>query len=154
VRSAKTEEKRRVAEKGGDTESDEKDAEDYAGAEIELDERADEMKAEEKDECSGDGSEKGAVLAKKGTDGAGRCAERNEDNGKTGDKSESRSKEARARQLPSAELFHADAREHGNVAGNQRQNARREKRNQPGEKSPCKRNIGHMRIIPSLERIP
>jgi hypothetical protein len=46
--SAKPGEKRRVAGKRDYTENDEEHAEDNAHAEIELDERADEVKAEEK----------------------------------------------------------------------------------------------------------
>ena len=37
--------------------------------------------------------------------------------------------------LALAELFHADSGKHGDVAGNERKNAGREKRDQPGEKS-------------------
>jgi hypothetical protein len=46
--SAQAGKERSVLKKSGDAESDEEDAEDDASAEIELDERADEVKAEEK----------------------------------------------------------------------------------------------------------
>lgn len=133
-----------MAEKRGDPESDKNDAEDDAGPKVELDERADEMKAEEKNESTGDGCEHSAVLTKEGTDGAGGGAETDEDDREAGDESESRSEEAGTRQLPCAELLHADPGEHRNITGKERQNARRKKRNQPGEKRSCKRNIGHI----------
>ncbi len=76
-------------------------------------------------------------MAQEGADGAGRGAERNKYDGKTGDEGEGGSEQAGAGNLTLAKLLHANAGEHGNVAGNKRQNARRKKRNEPGEKSCC-----------------
>jgi len=137
MRSAQSSEERGVAEIGRNAESDEDHAKDNSGAEIEFDERADEVKAEEKDQGSRDRREKRAVLAKEGANCAGRGAERNKNDGKAGNECERRSKQAGARNLALAELLHADAGEHGDVAGNERQNTGRKKRNEPGEKSSC-----------------
>src|SRR6267143_291315 len=82
-------------------------------------------------------SEKNAILAEEGTDGAGRGSEGNEHHRKAGDKSEGGREKAGGWHVALAELLHADAGEHGDVAGHQRQNARREEGNQPREDGPC-----------------
>src|SRR5882672_6799618 len=135
--SAESGKKRGVAKKRDDSEGDEEQAKDDAHAKIEFDERADEMKTEEKNESAGDGSEERAILAEEGTDGAGGCAEGNEHDGKAGDKGERRREKAGGWHLSFPELLHADAGEHGDVAGHQWQNARREEGNQPREEGPC-----------------
>src|SRR5207247_11215632 len=75
VRSAETGKEGRATEKRRDPKSDENDTEGDSGPEIEFHQRADEVKAEEKDQCAGDRGEEGAVLAKEGTNGAGCGAE-------------------------------------------------------------------------------
>ena len=126
-----------MVKKRSDSKRDEDNAEDDASAEVQFDERADQMKAEEQDQGAGDGSEKRAVLAEEGTDGAGGGAKTDEDDGEAGDESESGREKAGSGDIALAELLHADAGKHGNVAGNERQHAGREKRDQPGEKSSC-----------------
>src|SRR5882724_5977835 len=130
-------EKRGVTKKRGNPEGDEEHAKDDAGAKIQLDERADEVKAEEKNQGTRDGSEERAILAEEGTDSAGGCAKGNEHHRKASDKGERRREKAGGWHVALAELLHADAGEHGNVAGHQRQNARREEGNQPREEGPC-----------------
>src|SRR5258708_5756061 len=137
VRSTQTGKERSVLEISCDSEANKNDTKDDAGAEVELDERADQVKAKEKDQGACDGRKKGAVLSQKRADGAGGGSERNKDDGKAGDKGEGRREQAGGWDITLAELFHADAGEHGDVAGNERQNAGREKRNEPGQKGPC-----------------
>ncbi len=72
-------------------------------------------------------------MAEKGSDGAGRGAERNEDDGEAGDECERGGEESGAGWLALTQLFHADAREHRDVAGDQGQNAGREEGDQAGE---------------------
>src|SRR6266403_636096 len=79
--------------------------------------------------------EEGTVLAQEGPDGAGGRAERYKDNGKAGNERESGSEQTGAGNLALAELLHANAGQHGDVAGNERQHTGRKKRNEPGEKS-------------------
>ncbi len=105
------------------------------------------MKAKEKDQCAGDGGEEGAVLAKEGTDGASGGAEGDEDDGEAGNESERRKEETGAREFAFAELLHADAGKHGDIARNERQNAGRKKRNEPREKSCCQRDIRHQNSV-------
>ena len=110
----------RVVKIGRDSESDKDDAEDYASSQIQFDQRTDEVESEEKDESPGHRGEKRPVPEKERADGAGGCAKGNKDNREAGDKRESRSEQARAGSLALAELLHADAGEHGDVAGNKR----------------------------------
>src|SRR5580692_1157276 len=49
--------------------------------------------------------------------------------------------------LPLAQLLHADAGKHRDVARNQWKNARREKRNQSCEKGRCQRDVGHAKSV-------
>jgi hypothetical protein len=95
------------------------------------------MKTEKKDESTCDGRERIAILLEEDTDDAGGCSKRDKDEGKPGDKGERGAQQAGTRDFAFAELLHADAGEHGDIAGNERQNARRKKRNQSGEKSSC-----------------
>src|SRR4029077_9774660 len=118
VRSAQTGKERSVLEISCDSEGNKNDAEHNAGAEIELDERADQVKAEEKDQGACDGRKKRAVLSQKRADGAGGSTKRNKDDGKAGDKGEGRREQAGGWDINLAELFHTDAGEHGDVAGN------------------------------------
>ena len=89
-----------------------------------LDEKAEQVQTEQKNQCAGDGRKRGAVLAEKSADSAGGRAERDEDRGKSENESERRREQSGARRLALAQLFHADAGEHGNVSGHERQNAR------------------------------
>jgi hypothetical protein len=154
MRSAESGEERGMAEERRYTQGDEDHAKDHADAEIELDERADEVEAEEENQGSGDGSEESAVLEKEGTDSAGRGAKRYEHDGKTGNEGERGREKAGTWHVALAELLHADAGEHGDVAGHERQDTRRKEGNQPGEKGSSERNVGHVRIIPLIVRNP
>src|SRR6202000_362539 len=100
-----------------------------------LDEQSQQMQTEQKNERARDRSQRRAVLAEESADGAGRGAKCDEDRGKSDDKGERRGEQSRARRLTLAQLLHADARQHRDVSGHQRQNARRQERNQPREKS-------------------
>ena len=95
------------------------------------------MQTEKKDKRTGDGRECIAILFEENADGAGGCPKRDEHDGKAGDEGERGAQQAGTRDFALAELLHADAREHGDVARNKRQNAGGKKRNQPGEKSSC-----------------
>jgi len=147
VRSAETGKEGRATEKRRNPKSDQNDPEDDSRPEIEFHQRADEVKAKEKDQCAGDGGEEGAVLAKEGTDGASGGAEGDEDDGEAGNESERRKEETGAREFAFAELLHADAGKHGDIARNERQNAGRKKRNEPREKSCCQRDIRHQNSV-------
>jgi len=135
--SAESGEERSVADERNYAKSDQEYTKDDANAKIQFDEGADEVKAEEENQGSGDGSEESAVLEKEGADSAGRRSEGNEHHRKAGDKGERRGEKAGGWYVPFAELLHADAGEHGDVARHQRQNARREEGNQPREEGPC-----------------
>src|SRR2546425_394105 len=67
------------------------------------------VQPKEKDQRARDRSEQGAVLQKKGTNGAGGCAKGNENDGESGDECQGRSEKAGARSFSLAKLFHADA---------------------------------------------
>ncbi len=95
------------------------------------------MKTEKKDERTGDRRERIAILLQEDADGAGGRSKRDEDNGKAGDKGERGAQQAGARDFALAELLHANAGEHGDIAWNKRQDARRKKRDEPGEKRSC-----------------
>src|SRR5882724_3422878 len=138
VQRTESGEERAMMSQRSNPQGDEDDAENNACAGIELDEQAQKMKTEKKDEGTGDWGECVAILFKENADGAGGCSKRDEHNGKARDESERGAQQAGARDFAFAELLHADAGEHGDIAGYQRQNARREKGNQPGEKSSCK----------------
>src|SRR5579863_1949586 len=101
-----------------------------------LDEDPKQVQAKKKNERAGDGRERCTVLAKKSADRTRRGAERDEDRRKSENESERRSEQSRARGLPLAQLLHANAREHRDVSGHERQDARRQKGNQPREKGP------------------
>src|SRR5260370_12637229 len=131
MRSAQTGKQGGVAEIRDDAESNQERAKDNASAQIELDERAQEMKSKEKDQGASNGSEQRTVLEKERADGAGRRAKRNKNDGKSSDKSEGRGEQARSGRLSFAEFLHADAPEHGNVAAHNGQHALRKKRNTP-----------------------
>src|SRR6202158_5265633 len=124
-----------MAKQRNDTQGDEDDAENNAWAGFELDEQAEKVETEKKDERTGDGREGIAVLFEENTDGAGGCSKRDEDDGKAGDEGERGAQQAGARNFALAELLHANARKHGDVARNKRQNTGRKKCDPPGEKS-------------------
>src|SRR5260370_42283054 len=128
MRGAPAGKERAMPEISCDSEGNKNDAEHNAGAEVELDERADQVKAKEKDQGACDGRKKRAVLSQKRPDGTGRGAERNKNDGKAGDKGDGGREKAGGWDITFAELLHADAGEHGNVAGNKWQYAGREKR--------------------------
>jgi len=130
-----------VAEEGNDSERDEHDTQDDADAEAELDEQAQEMKAEKNDQRASNGGQERAVLAKKGAHGAGGSAERDEDHGEAGDERERGGKEPGARGFAFAELLHADAGKHGDVARDERQNAGRQEGNNSGAENQGKRDF-------------
>jgi len=127
VSSAEPGEERGMAQQGSDPQCHEDYAEDDSHPEIEFDECTDEMKAEEKDQSSSDGSENSAVLEQERADRAGGSPERNKNDGKAGDKRESRREQTGGRDIALSQLLHADAGQHGNIAGNKRQNTGREK---------------------------
>ena len=137
VQRAESGEERTMMSQGSNPKGDEDDAENNAGAGIQFDEQAKKMETKKKDERSGDGRERIAILFEENTYDAGGCSERDKDNGKAGDKGERGAQQAGARDFTLAELLHADTGEHGDVARNERQNARGQKRNQSGEKSSC-----------------
>src|SRR5258708_37534688 len=91
------------------------------------------MQPEKKDECAGDRGEERAVLAQERADGAGGSSKRDEDKREARDKRQGGSKKASAGRLSLAQLLHADAGEHGDVTGYERENAGRKKGNQTGE---------------------
>ena len=95
------------------------------------------METEKKDKRTRHGSEHIAVLFEENADGTCRCSKRDEHHGEAGDEGERGAQQTGTRNFALAELLHADAGEHGDVAGNERQNTGRKKRNQPGEKSSC-----------------
>src|ERR1700686_944711 len=74
---------------------------------------------------------------KKSTDSARGSAERNEDHGKASDEGKCGRKKTRARNLALSKLLHPNAGEHGDVTGDKGKNARRKKRDKPGEKGSC-----------------
>jgi hypothetical protein len=143
VDGAKIGKERCVAGKRKCAETDEQNAEDDADAGAELDEDAEEMKAEKKNERASDWSERAAIFLEESADGAGRGTKGYEDDGEAEYKSERGRKEAGAGDFPLAELLHADAGKHGDVAGNEGKYAGRQERDQPGEKSSSKRDVGH-----------
>ncbi len=109
VRSAQAREQRSVLEICGHAERNENDAKDDAHAEIEFDEGADEVKAEEKNQGSSDRSDQSAVLEKERADGAGGRPERNKNDGKSCNEGKSRCEQAGARNLALTQLLHPDA---------------------------------------------
>src|ERR1700746_3929566 len=95
MRSAQAGKEGGVLEIRSDSEGNKNDAEDDSSAKIELDERADEVKAEQEDQGTGDRCKERAVLAQKRAHRTGGGAEGNENDGKAGDKGQSRREQAR-----------------------------------------------------------
>src|SRR6266576_394059 len=95
----------------------EKKSKDHSDAQFELDERADEVQAKEKNQCAGNGSQEIAVLFQERADSARGSAECYEYHGKSRNKGHRRGKESRTWNLALAQLLHADAGEHRDVAG-------------------------------------
>src|SRR5579859_6040690 len=105
------------------------------------------MQAEEKNQGTGDRSEEGAIPLEKCADGAGGGPEGDEDHGETGDEGERRGEKSGAGLLALAELLDSDAGEHGDVAGNEREHAGREKGNQASQESSEEGDVGHSRSV-------
>src|SRR6266576_2584976 len=82
-----------------------------------LSQRAKEVQAKEKNQCAGNGSQEIAVLFQERADSARRSAECYEYHGKSRNKGHRRGKESRTWNLALAQLLHADAGEHRDVAG-------------------------------------
>src|SRR5690348_5111019 len=100
-----------------------------------------EMQAEKNDERAGDGSEFGAMLAQESAHGAGGRSERDENDGKANHEGKGGGKEAAAGLLALAKLFQADAGKHGDITGDERENARGQKGDQAGEEGGGKRDV-------------
>src|ERR1700687_3150707 len=133
---SETKNERAAAEERDDAKKHEHAAENEAGANGELDENTEKVQAEENNQRAGDGGQQGTILAKKRSDGAGRGAKGNEDDGEAGNESERGSEESGAGLLALAKLLHADAGKHGGIARNERKNAGREERDQAGQEGP------------------
>ena len=110
-----------------DSGSDQRDTDEQSRAHGNFREQAGEVQAEEDDQRAGDGRERGAIAQEEGADGAGGCAEGNEDYGKSGDECEGGGEQAGAGSFAFFQLLDADAGEHGNVSGHQRKDAWGEK---------------------------
>jgi len=126
--------KEACAEAERDSGGDERDADEQSGANGNFCEQAGEVQAEEDDQRAGDGRKRCAIAQEEGTDRAGGRAEGNEDYGKSGDECQGGGEQAGAGSFSFFELFDADAREHGDVAGHQRKDAWGEEGNQACEK--------------------
>ena len=136
-----TEKERPVKQQGEDSKDDQNRAKDDSDAHGELCENTQKMQAEQNDERAGDGSELGAMLAQEGADGAGGSSEGDKDYGEADDEGECGGEEASARLLAGAELFHADAGQHRDVARDERKDAGRKKRNEPGKECGGERDV-------------
>ena len=141
MRGAEIQEERSVADEADYSKCGKENAKSYADAITEFDEQADEVKSEKKDEGTGDGREERAILAKKRADRAGGSSKGNKDDRESANESEGGSEETGARHFAFAELLHADAGEHGNVAGHERQNAGGKERDESGKEGAGKRDI-------------
>ena len=91
------------------------------------------MKAEEKNHSAGKRGEEALVADQEFADGAGGSSEGDEDHGETQDKSERRAEQAAARLLALTKLVHANAAQHGDVSGDERQDTRGEKGDESGD---------------------
>ena len=138
---AEMKEKRIAPDERNNSEYHQERAENNSDLECQLDEHAQQMQAEQNNQRAGDRRERRAVFAQERTDGAGRCAKRNENRGKSNDKRKRRRKKSAARLLPLPQLLHADAGQHRDIAGHERQHARRKKRNQSSKKRGRERNV-------------
>lgn len=107
------------------------------------------MQAEQQDQRSRDGSQQRAILTQKTTHSAGRSTEGNENHRETNDKRQRGSEKPAFWLLPLAQLLYPNAREHRDIARNQRKHARRQERYQPREKGTGKRDISHKLSCPS-----
>ena len=143
VTGAKPGEEWAVMNERGDAEGYEDAAENYSNAKIDSREGADEMEAEKDDQGTGYGREESTILAKETANGTGGCTEADKNGGETQNEGKSGSKKPRFRLLALAELLHTDAGEHGDVAGNKWQNARRKERDEPSEENSRQRKIVH-----------
>src|ERR1700722_2482210 len=101
------------------------------------------MQAKHQDQRSSHGREGGPVAQQERADGAGGGSESDEDHRKADDEGQRGPDQAAAGGLAFFELFDADAGQHGNIAGNQREYAGREKRDQPRNKSSKDRDAFH-----------
>ncbi len=132
-----------MAQERDDSQRDENGAKRDAHAVAELDQQAEKMQAEEKNQRASDGGERAAMLVEETADGAGGGSERDEDRGEADDEGERGREKARARDLALSQLLHADAAEHGDVTGNKWQHARGKERDQTGKESASERDVGH-----------
>src|ERR1700740_1487405 len=84
------------------------------------------------------------MLSKEGSNGAGRSAERDENERKSHDEREGRAEQTRARSIACLKLLDSDSGKHRDVARHKRQDARREKRNEPSDEG---REYGYFHLI-------
>src|SRR5438477_1766866 len=141
VHRAEMKEKRIAPDQRNNSEYHQQRAENNSDLERQLDEHAQQMQAEQNNQRTGDRRERCTIFAQERTDGAGRCAKRNEYGRKSEHKRKRRCKKSAARLLPLPKLLHANSGQHRNVSGHERQHARRKKRNQSREKRGCERNV-------------
>src|SRR4029077_8176963 len=137
MEQAQAEEEWPVMDKGSDAQNYKQRAQNHSGAEGELHQGADKVQTEKQDKGSRNGRHSRPILLKKCPDSTCCGAERNEHDGETDDKGERGSEQTSPRLLTLAQLLHADAGEHRDVSGNEREYAGRQKRNQPGDKRGC-----------------
>src|SRR5579864_1233982 len=84
------------------------------------------------------------MLSKEGSYGAGRSAKRDEDERKPRHERQRRAEQARARSIAFLELLDSDSGKHRDIARHKGQDARREKRNEPGDEG---REYGYFHLI-------
>src|SRR6516164_7221071 len=99
------------------------------------------MQAEQDNQGPCNGCQRVAVLLQERANGAGGSSEGDKHCGESAYERQCRRKKAAPRLLSLAQLFDANPAEHGNVAGHQRQDAGREKRDQAGKESRGERNV-------------
>ena len=104
-------------------------------------EPADEVQSEKNDQRAGDRCQQASIADEKSSDGAGGGAERNKDDRKSEDKRERRCEQSAARRVAFLQLLDADAGQHGDITGHQRQHAWREKRYESRNKRRKDRNF-------------
>ena len=92
------------------------------------------MEAEEQDQRPGDGRKQILVLLQETAHGAGGCPEADKNDREADNEGKCGSEDSAFGLLALAELLDADPGKHGDVAGNEREDAGREKREQPCDK--------------------
>src|SRR5713226_8405950 len=151
MNGAKTGEERTAVQRSEEAEGDEHNPDPHTNAKTQLRQPADEMKAKQKDQRTCNRSQQGAILPQELPDRARRRSESDEHRGKTHNESEGRAEQTRPRCLSLAQFFHSNSRQHRDVAGHKRQNARREEGYETCQKCSEYRNVSHSS---SLERNP